>query len=149
MSQAHWQPGVFQTSSEGETVELARRFGQTLLRPCFVLLAGDLGTGKTTFVRGLVMGLGMPDSETVRSPSFTLVNQYSGRLPIYHVDLYRLETPHDLESIGMDEIASEEAVVVVEWADKLRLSPQSGWRVEISDRGQNRRELRFQILQRE
>ncbi|HEY2931042.1 MAG TPA: tRNA (adenosine(37)-N6)-threonylcarbamoyltransferase complex ATPase subunit type 1 TsaE [Acidobacteriota bacterium] len=146
MAQAAWDSGVFETSSEAETLQLARRFGQTLRRPCFVMLSGDLGTGKTTFVRGLVDGLDVPESVTVRSPSFTLVNQYSGRLPIYHIDLYRLETAHDLESIGMDEIASQEAVVVVEWADKLQLPPVSGWWVEISDRGEDKRELRFRIL---
>lgn len=138
-----WDQQEFITESEQETVELARSFAEALREPCVLLLYGQLGSGKTTFVRGLVVGLGVSDAGVVRSPSFTLVNIYSGRLLIYHVDLYRIDTLRDLETIGLDEIFTEEAVVVVEWAEKLRTQPGPGWRVRISDLGETRRRIMF------
>ncbi|MBI2820894.1 MAG: tRNA (adenosine(37)-N6)-threonylcarbamoyltransferase complex ATPase subunit type 1 TsaE [Acidobacteria bacterium] len=140
---AAWKAGKIITSSEGETLQLARAFGETLRAPCVVLLYGQLGSGKTTFARGLVAGLGVQDLGQVRSPSFTLVNIYSGRFPVYHVDLYRLDSPRDLETIGMDEILSEEAAIVVEWAEKLPSLPEAGWKVVMTDAGETIREIEF------
>ncbi|MBI3939413.1 MAG: tRNA (adenosine(37)-N6)-threonylcarbamoyltransferase complex ATPase subunit type 1 TsaE [Acidobacteria bacterium] len=141
-----WPPGKVVTLSERDTSKLAEDFGQTLQSPCVVLLYGDLGAGKTTFVRGLAVGLGVAEPEQVRSPSFTLVNIYRGRLPVYHVDLYRLDSRRDLESIGIDEILSEEAVVVVEWADKLQHRSGKGWAVRFTDIGGDSREIEFRRL---
>ncbi len=137
-----WDQKSFFTSSEQETVQLGRVFAETLHTPCVVLLHGELGAGKTTFTRGMVTGLGA-QNDPVRSPTFTLVNPYTGRLPIYHVDLYRVDTLRDLETIGMDEISSQDAVIIVEWGEKLRPPPESGWKVVLSDLGGEKRKIEF------
>ncbi|HEY3129897.1 MAG TPA: tRNA (adenosine(37)-N6)-threonylcarbamoyltransferase complex ATPase subunit type 1 TsaE [Acidobacteriota bacterium] len=140
-----WDQRSCVTSSAEETVRLGRAFAETLRSPSVVLLHGELGAGKTTFTRGLVNGLGAQD-DPVRSPTFTLVNPYSGNVPIYHVDLYRVDTLRDLETIGMDEISNQDAIVIVEWGEKLRPQPESGWKVIISDLGGERRKVEFSKL---
>jgi tRNA threonylcarbamoyladenosine biosynthesis protein TsaE len=114
------------THSELETVALGRELGATLTAGDVVLLVGDLGAGKTAFVRGLAEGLGV-DRDEVSSPTFTLVQEYrGGRLPLFHVDLYRLDDPREVDDLGLDEIA-EDGVLAIEWAEKLardaRLQP--------------------------
>ena len=84
-----------------------------------VFLRGSLGTGKTTLTRGIAQGLGIKDPSLVNSPSFTLVNIYYGRCPIYHVDLYRLDGERDLYSIGLDDFLGKDGVTVVEWSERL------------------------------
>ncbi len=106
-----------------------------------VLLEGDLGMGKTCFARGVAIGLGVSPEE-VRSPTFTLINPYSGRLTVYHVDLYRIEKASDIDELGLEEILGADGVAVVEWAE--RLGP---WRpprciaVRIEDLGGNERRI--------
>jgi len=108
----------FFTSSEVETGAVGSELATTLARGDVVLLIGDLGAGKTAFVRGLAEGLGIA-SDQVSSPTFTLVQEYrAGRVPLVHVDLYRLDDPREIDDLGLDEIA-EEAVLAIEWADKL------------------------------
>ena len=105
-----------------------------------LLLQGDLGTGKTAFVRGLASGLGV-DPDEVTSPTFTLVHEYrGGRLPIVHVDLYRL-TGIDLDEIGLDEALASSGVVAIEWAERLSRAGEGAIRVQISDRGGDMREI--------
>lgn len=129
------------TRSEDETraegAALARR-----LRPGdVVLLTGDLGMGKTVFARGLATGLGVGEDE-VRSPSFTLVNRYRGRVLMYHVDLYRVDRLEDLDELGLDEIFGGNAIVVVEWAERLGpYRPEGTVAVRLADRGGNEREI--------
>jgi len=84
-----------------------------------VCLAGELGTGKTCLAQGIARGLGVPEDVYVTSPSFAVINEYLGRLPLFHVDLYRIEDPAELEGIGFEEIVYGDAVVVIEWADKF------------------------------
>lgn len=106
------------THSEQETAALGRELASTLHAGSMVLLFGDLGAGKTAFVRGVAEGLGVPRDE-VSSPTFTLIQEYrGGRLPLLHVDLYRLSDPREIDDLGLDELG-EEAVVAIEWADKL------------------------------
>src|SRR3954468_23215873 len=106
------------TNSEAETVAAGREFARGLASGAIVLLWGDLGAGKTAFVRGLAEGLGVAPSE-VSSPTFTLVQEYrGGRLPLYHVDLYRIEDPREFDELGLDEIA-EQGVLAIEWAEKM------------------------------
>jgi tRNA threonylcarbamoyladenosine biosynthesis protein TsaE len=91
-------------------------------------LKGELGSGKTCFVQGLARGLGVPETYEITSPTYSLINEYAGRLPLYHVDLYRLEEQVDFESIGLDDVLAEDAVVAVEWAERLprKYWPRSG-----------------------
>jgi tRNA threonylcarbamoyladenosine biosynthesis protein TsaE len=106
------------SQSEDETVDAAVDLASTLRAGDVILLYGDLGAGKTAFTRGLAMGLGIP-SEDVSSPTFTIMQEYrGGRLPLFHVDLYRLRDAREIEDLGLDEIAAE-GVLAVEWADKL------------------------------
>jgi tRNA threonylcarbamoyladenosine biosynthesis protein TsaE len=111
---------VFESESENETYRIGYQFGSQLEAPAVVLLSGSLGAGKTVFVRGTISALGVDGREVVRSPSFSLVNVYdTPRGRVYHVDLYRLETSRDLHSIGIEEILAVDAIVLVEWAEKL------------------------------
>jgi tRNA threonylcarbamoyladenosine biosynthesis protein TsaE len=114
------------THSELETAALGRELAAALSAGDVVLLVGDLGAGKTAFVRGLAEGLGVHRDE-VSSPTFTLVQEYrGGRLPLFHVDLYRLNNSREIDDLGLDEIA-DDGVLAVEWAEKLtgdaRLKP--------------------------
>jgi tRNA threonylcarbamoyladenosine biosynthesis protein TsaE len=106
------------TLSEGETAAVGRDLAGTLAPETTILLFGELGAGKTAFVRGLAEGLGVDPSE-VSSPTFTLIQEYrGGRLPLYHVDLYRLNDAREVDDLGLEEIASD-GVLALEWADKL------------------------------
>jgi len=111
-------------------IELGRRIGK-ILRPGDVLsLVGDLGTGKTTLVQGIARGLDI--EENITSPTFTLIKEYSGRLTLYHIDVYRLDDPGEILLLGIDEILLQEAVVAVEWADKVEeILPKDHLRIEI------------------
>ena len=107
------------TQSEAETVAVARDLARTLTRGSVVLLSGDLGAGKTAFVRGLAEELGV-DPADVSSPTFTLLHEYrGGRLPLFHADLYRLNDAREIEELGLDEIG-EDGVLAIEWAEKLQ-----------------------------
>lgn len=108
-------PWTLVSRSPAETDLLARRVAAVLERGDVVLLAGDLGAGKTAFARGLGAGLGV--TEPVVSPTFTLARVYTGRLPMVHVDVYRLDTVHELLDLGLDDLAGDDAVTVVEWGD--------------------------------
>jgi tRNA threonylcarbamoyladenosine biosynthesis protein TsaE len=109
---------TFTTRSEAETVAAGREFARGLASGDIVLLSGDLGAGKTAFVRGMAEGLGIAPEE-VSSPTFTLIQEYrGGRLPLYHVDLYRLKTI-EVEDLGLDEITLEGGVTAIEWPDRL------------------------------
>ena len=107
------------TRSIRETQDLSQKLGRLLKQPLIIALIGDLGCGKTAFVQGLAKGLEVPDGYYITSPTFTLINEYPGRHPLVHVDLYRLEDIDDLEDIGLDEMLYGQTVIAVEWADKL------------------------------
>ena len=107
------------TRSIGETRDLSQKIGNLIKQPLIIALIGDLGCGKTAFVQGLAKGLEVPDGYYITSPTFTLINEYPGRHPLMHVDLYRLENIDDLEDIGLDEMLYGQAVIAIEWADKL------------------------------
>lgn len=108
-------PWVLTTHSPAETDALARRVADVLEAGDLVLLAGDLGAGKTVFARGIGAGLGV--TEPVVSPTFTLARVYHGRLRMVHADVYRLDTVHELLDLGLDDLAEGDAVMVVEWGD--------------------------------
>lgn len=109
---------VIETSSEEETAAVGRDFARTIEPGAVVLLSGDLGAGKTAFVRGIAEGLG-GDPADVTSPTFTLIQEYrGGRLPLHHVDLYRL-APKEVDDLGLDELTLGRGVTAIEWPDRL------------------------------
>ncbi len=112
---------VLVTHSAEETIERGREIGARLKPPVLVLLSGDLGAGKTTLTKGIASGLGAASEEEVTSPTFTLVHRYDRAGRVYHVDLYRITDPHDFDTLGLEDVFSENAVVIVEWPDKLAL----------------------------
>ena len=115
-----------------ETFELGKKISQHIQPPTVVLLYGELGSGKTVLVRGLADGLGVTDLDLVRSPSYTLVNEYqTNDSVIYHLDLYRLDNLLDLYSIGLDEILASGSITIVEWAEKLYLEVQHPFPIHI------------------
>jgi tRNA threonylcarbamoyladenosine biosynthesis protein TsaE len=101
---------------------VGRQLARELQPPALVLLYGDVGAGKTTLVKGIVSGLGLAAEEEVTSPSFVFVHAFGDGARLYHVDLYRAEGAAELESLGLDDLLAEKAIVVVEWADRLRLT---------------------------
>jgi tRNA threonylcarbamoyladenosine biosynthesis protein TsaE len=109
------------THSSEETIAQGREIGAKLKAPVLILLSGDLGAGKTTLTKGIAAGLGAAREDDVTSPTFTLVHKYEGGTRVYHVDLYRIDDLHDFETLGLEDIFSEQAVVIVEWPDRLRL----------------------------
>ena len=108
----------FITRSEEETFRLAERLGAALEGREVVMLEGELGAGKTIFAKGLASGLGLEDRGLVVSPSYTLVNVYEARVPIFHIDLYRIESEEEIEDLGWEDYISG-GVVIVEWADRM------------------------------
>ena len=113
------------SSSPEETMEIGRHLADRLRPPVLVLLSGDLGSGKTTITKGIISGLGVAREEEVTSPTFTLVHVFRNHLKVYHVDLYRVEGLHDLESLALEDAFAEPAVVIIEWAERFTL--RSDW----------------------
>lgn len=106
------------THSEGETIDLGRQIARHLPRRAVVLLIGNLGAGKTTLAKGIVSGLEAALPEEVSSPTFTLIHEYGdGR--VYHVDLYRLDRPEEIATLGLEEIFEKDAVVLIEWGERF------------------------------
>lgn len=121
---------IHATHSEAETRACARELASTLRANDVILLTGNLGAGKTAFVKGLAEGLGV-DPADVSSPTFTLVQEYrGGRLTLYHIDLYRL-TPPEVDDLGLDELADSGGVIAMEWPDRWTDAPGGAIRVRI------------------
>jgi len=134
--------------SVDETIALGRAMGKQLQGGEVIALAGTLGTGKTHFIKGLALGLDVADADVVTSPTFTLINEYEGRLPLYHADAYRLEKADQLAALGFDEMCSGLGVVVVEWADRVRplMNDYKPINIYLEHRGENERSLRIENL---
>jgi tRNA threonylcarbamoyladenosine biosynthesis protein TsaE len=126
------------TDSEQATTALGARLSRALAPGAVVLLEGELGAGKTAFVRGLAVGLGASE-EDVSSPTFTLIQEYRGRIPFFHVDLYRVSGA-EAEDLGLDELGRD-GVVGIEWAAKLLHKPGGAVEVLIEDLGGDRRRI--------
>ncbi len=114
-------PAEFVSRSPEETIQKGRELAAKLKPPVVVLLSGELGAGKTTLAKGIVSGLGAGREEEVTSPTFTLVHVFHDHCKVYHVDLYRVEDFHDFETLGLEDVFTESAVVIVEWSERLRL----------------------------
>ncbi len=130
------------TRSSEETTAWGREFAKRLAAPVLVLLTGDLGSGKTTLTKGIVAGLGAASEDEVTSPTFTLVHVYGQAAKVYHADLYRIESFHDFETLGLEDVFAKPAVVILEWSERFPL--QSPWpqvRIRLQHQGGDSRRI--------
>jgi tRNA threonylcarbamoyladenosine biosynthesis protein TsaE len=110
----------FITKSAEETIALGRELALQLAPPKLVVLRGDLGAGKTTLAKGIAEGFQAASQDDVTSPTFTLIHEYRGpKAVVYHIDLYRVDTPRELETLGLDDLMSDDSVLLIEWGEKF------------------------------
>jgi len=136
---------IVETNSPEETRAVAKELAEELKIGDVVLLEGDLGAGKTTFIQGLAEGLGVPEDYYVSSPTFALINEYPGRLTLYHIDLYRLE-PEEVEDLGLEDLLAQ-GVLAIEWAERLPFSFPRGLSVRLKVIAPTKRRLEIAPLQ--
>ena len=130
------------TKSAGETLEFGFEFGKTLEKGSVVALTGELGTGKTVFTKGIAKALGIEDYAHVNSASFVILQEYKGKEPLYHFDLYRIEKHEDLETIGCEEYFYSKGISVVEWAERAaEILPEKHIAVSLRHKGGDKREI--------
>ena len=110
---------TFQTENPEETQTLGEKLGKTLKRGDVIALVGDLGTGKTCLTQGIARGVGIAPDEVVNSPSYILINEYNGEIPIYHIDLYRLENSEEIAELGLSEYIEGDGICIIEWAERM------------------------------
>lgn len=133
------------TNSAKETVALGEKLAKGLSKGDVVALYGDLGSGKTTFTKGIGKGLGAEDAGHINSPTFVLIKEYKARLPIYHIDLYRLDNLQDIEDIAIEEYIYGDGVVVIEWAEKINtLLPKKHIAVKFKIKDGDKREIKIE-----
>jgi tRNA threonylcarbamoyladenosine biosynthesis protein TsaE len=137
----------FTTQSGADTIEVGRKLARLLKPPQLLLLRGDLGTGKTTLVKGIAQALDAAEPDEVTSPTFTLLHEYDGTLngkpvKLYHIDVYRLEGERQLETLGLDELLTPDALVFVEWGDKFKsIRKKATGEIAISSAGGDARKI--------
>ena len=133
------------TRSAEETIALGRSLASSLAPPKIVLLRGDLGAGKTTLVKGIARAFDAAQEEDVTSPTFTLIHEYRGpRVNVYHVDFYRVDTPRQLETLGLDDLLAENSVLLLEWGEKFqRFVDERDVEIQIELLGENARRIRI------
>lgn len=141
----------FETHSSADTVEVGRQLVRLLEPPKFLILRGDLGTGKTTLVKGIVQALDAAEPDEVTSPTFTLIHEYEGvrdvdgrkqPVTLYHLDLYRLEGERQLESLGLDDLMTPDSIVLVEWGEKFKsVSKRANGEISIQSTGGDARRI--------
>jgi len=130
---------AYRTASEDETIALGERLAAELPRRGVVLLIGNLGAGKTTLAKGIVRGRGAAEAEEVSSPTFTLIHEYGS---VYHVDLYRLDEPREVATLGLDELFDRDALVLIEWGERFpQLLPAARTEIRIRRTGGEEREI--------
>jgi tRNA threonylcarbamoyladenosine biosynthesis protein TsaE len=132
---------TYRTASEEDTIALGERLARVLPPRGVVLLTGNLGAGKTTLAKGIVSGLGAAPAEEVSSPTFTLIHEY-GNGRAYHVDLYRLEEPRELATLGLEELFERDALVLIEWGERFsRFLPAERTEIHIRALDHDEREI--------
>jgi tRNA threonylcarbamoyladenosine biosynthesis protein TsaE len=137
----------FTTHSGADTIEVGRKLAHILKAPQLLLLKGDLGTGKTTLVKGIAQELDAAEPDEVTSPTFTLLHEYDGALDgkpmkLFHLDVYRLEGERQLETLGLDELLTPDALVLVEWGDKFKsIRKKATGEIEITSAGGDARKI--------
>jgi tRNA threonylcarbamoyladenosine biosynthesis protein TsaE len=140
----HMKPREFTTHSAEETIALGRELAAMLTPPKLVLLRGELGAGKTTLIKGIAEGFQAASQEDVTSPTFTLIHEYLGpRANLYHIDLYRVDTPRELETLGLDDLVAENSVLLIEWGEKfVRFQRERDVEIELERLGETKRKIR-------
>jgi tRNA threonylcarbamoyladenosine biosynthesis protein TsaE len=143
VSTAAQETREFTTNTAEETIALGRTLIDLLTPPKLVLLRGELGAGKTTLVKGIAASFQAAAEEDVTSPTFTLVHEYRGpKAVLYHIDLYRVDTPRELETLGLDDLRSEESVLLIEWGEKFpRLQRERDVEIVLERKGETGRRI--------
>jgi len=137
----------FTTQSGADTIEVGRKLAKLLKPPQLLILRGDLGTGKTTLVKGIAQALDAAEADEVTSPTFTLIHEYDGTrngiaVKLFHLDVYRLEGERQLESLGLDELLTDDALVLVEWGEKFKsIRKKATGEIAISSEGGDARKI--------
>ena len=133
----------FITNSPEETIELGRKIGSQLKGGEILAISGPLGSGKTHLIKGIATGAGAQDSRSINSPTFVIVNEYIGRLDIFHIDAYRLNSIAEFEMLGFDDFCYPQSVVLIEWADKIEsaLGDTDYMRIALEHSGQSSRTI--------
>ena len=133
----------FTTESAEETIELGRELAKMLAPPKLVLLRGDLGAGKTTLVKGIAEAFGAASEYDVTSPTFTLIHEYRGpAATLYHIDLYRVDTQRELETLGLDDLMGENSILLIEWGEKFtRFERERDVEIALARAGEDRRKI--------
>jgi tRNA threonylcarbamoyladenosine biosynthesis protein TsaE len=137
------QPREFVTHSAEETIALGRELAALLTPPKLVLLRGDLGAGKTTLVKGIAAALDAAAEEDVTSPTFTLIHEYRApEVTLYHIDLYRVDTPRQLETLGLDDLIADNSILLIEWGEKfLRFERERDVEISLERIEENERKI--------
>lgn len=133
------------THSAEQTIAFGRSLTKLLAPPKLVLLRGDLGAGKTTLVKGIAAAFEAADEEDVTSPTFTLVHEYRGpRANLYHIDLYRIDTPRELETLALEDLRSENSILLIEWGEKFpRLQRECDIEISLDRQSETERKIRI------
>jgi tRNA threonylcarbamoyladenosine biosynthesis protein TsaE len=133
------------THSAEETIAFGRTLANLLAPPKVVLLCGDLGAGKTTLVKGIAAAFDAAGEEDVTSPTFTLIHEYRGpRANLYHIDLYRIDTQRELDTLALDDLRSENSILLIEWGEKFpRLMQERDFQISLEREGENVRRIRI------
>jgi tRNA threonylcarbamoyladenosine biosynthesis protein TsaE len=134
----------FTTNSPEETIALGRELASRLAPPKIVVLRGDLGAGKTTLVKGIAEGFQAASHDDVTSPTFTLIHEYRGPgATLYHIDLYRIDTPRELETLGLDDLMTDNSVLLIEWGEKFpRFEREKDVEIAIERISENARKIK-------
>ncbi|MFH1753413.1 MAG: tRNA (adenosine(37)-N6)-threonylcarbamoyltransferase complex ATPase subunit type 1 TsaE [Candidatus Omnitrophota bacterium] len=128
-------------SSVEETMRFGARLGRLIKKGDCIALTGQLGAGKTTLVKGIAKGMGVKDPQHVNSPSFVILKEHKGKMPLYHFDVYRLNDPEEMDTVGYKDFFYGDGASVVEWADKIReILPEEYLNIELSVAGEEKRE---------
>ena len=133
------------TQSADETIAFGRTLAELFTPPKLVLLRGDLGAGKTTLVKGIAVAFDAASEEDVTSPTFTLIHEYRGpRAILYHIDLYRIDTPRELDTLALDDLRSENSILLIEWGEKFpRLLQERDVEISLERQGESERKIRI------
>jgi len=133
---------VYRTTSEEETIALGEHIAKELPPKQVVLLIGELGSGKTTLAKGIIKGLGVAAPDEVSSPTFTLIHEYGTEGRAYHIDLYRLDEPREVATLGLQDIFDRQAIVLIEWGERfLQFLPPGHTKIRIRATGEREREI--------